>query len=61
MDEMSSIGKDLQLIFPLHLTDHEFFVEAVGPGEKEELGASAVEEFLAQVLEPGRPKGLGWC
>ncbi len=59
MDEMSRFREDLQLIFPLHLADHEFLVETVSAGEDEELGAAAAEKFGAEVLEPCWPKGVG--
>ena len=60
MQEMSRVGEDVELILSLHLADHEVLVETVGAGEEEELGASAGEEFGAEVLEPGRPEALGW-
>lgn len=53
MHEVAGFGKDLQLVFALHLAYHELLVEAIGAGEEEELRAAAVEEFGAEVLEPG--------
>lgn len=36
----------------LHLTDKEVLVESVGPGEEQQFGRAACEEFLAQPREP---------
>ncbi len=56
---MAGLGEDLQLVLALHLADHQCFVETVGAGQEEELGAAAGEELVAEVLEPGGPKGFG--
>ncbi len=49
--EMPCLGKDLELIFALHLGDGQGFVEAVCAGEDEEFGDGGRrgEEFGAEV------------
>lgn len=59
MQEVARLGEDVQLVLALHLADYEGFVEPVGAGQEEELGAGAGEEFVAEITEPGWPEGLG--
>ena len=58
---MSGIREYLQLIFPLHLSDHEFLVESVCPGEQEQLASLGFEKFVAKADEPIFPEWLGSC
>lgn len=48
MHKVSCVRENLQLVFTLHLADHEVLVQTVGAGEDEEFGrAAGGEEFGA--------------
>lgn len=58
LNEMARFGEDLELIFPLHLADHQLLIQSICAGQQEEFTAARLQELPTEADEPVFPEGL---